>query len=412
MSNAADYSTPVVILQAGHHGGLGIARTLGRLGVPVYAIGASRWEPAFVSRYCRGHFCIDDDRSLGRTMEIGQKVGGHPILLPTTDEACLWVDANAATLSEVFRFPLRDAALVQTLCDKGRMSELARANGVPTPQLVVPRSRDDLARFMETAVFPVVVKETGGGRLRSCAGASKFIVQNARELTELYAKAEDPERPRMIVQEFIPGEDWMFDGYFDENSRCLFGLSGKKIRRFPAETGVTSLGVCLANETVIRTTSDFMRAIGYRGILDIGYRRDRRDGQYKVLDVNPRIGCTFRLFASDNNLDVARVLYLDMTGQPVPAAAIPKPRKWLVEDFDLFSAFSAWRSGKLHFKEWARSLTGVEETACFALDDPLPFLMMPAADCWELFRWARNRAAIREPLPQPVTAVSYQAQRR
>jgi D-aspartate ligase len=409
MSNAADYSTAVVILQAGHHGGLGIARSLGRLGVPVYAIGESRWEPAFVSRYCRGHFCVNGDRSVGRILEIGRKVGGRPILLPTTDESCLWVASHAAALSTAFRFPVQDAALVETLSDKGRMSELARANGVPTPQLVVPRSKDDLARFLETATFPVVVKETSGGRLRSVAGASKFIVQTARELAELYAKAADVESPRMIVQEFIPGEDWMFDGYFDDNSRCLFGLSGKKIRRFPAETGVTSLGICLANESVIRTTTGFMRAIGYRGILDIGYRRDRRDGQYKVLDVNPRIGCTFRLFASANNLDVARVLYLDLTGQPVPPAAIPPARKWLVEDFDLFSAFAAWRAGKLHFKQWTRSLAGVQETACFAIDDPLPFLMMPAADCHELFRWACNRASIGEPLPQRANAVSMQA---
>ena len=36
--------------------------------------------------------------------------------------------------------------------------------------------------------------------------------------------------------------------------------------------------------------------------------------------MNPRIGCTFRLFAATNGMDVARALYLDLTGQPVPAA--------------------------------------------------------------------------------------------
>ena len=105
------------------------------------------------------------------------------------------------------------------------------------------------------------------------------------------------------------------------NSQCIFGVTGKKIRRFPVNTGVTSLGVCQRNQTVEQTTAAFMKAIGYQGILDIGYRYDRRDGQYKVLDVNPRIGCTFRLFAATNGMDVARALYLDMTGQPVPALA-------------------------------------------------------------------------------------------
>jgi D-aspartate ligase len=412
MSVAADYSTPVVVLQAGHHGGLGIVRTLGRLGVPVYTVGASRWEPAFTSRYCRGRFLLDvPGRAIAGLEKIGRKLGGRPILIPTTDEACLWVADNAGVLRDSFRFPIQDAEMAHTLCDKGRMSELARANGVPAPQSIVPRSKQEVAQFIDTAVFPVMVKETGGGRLRSRVGGTKFVVQTPRELTELYSKAED-DCPTMIIQELIPGEDWMFNGYFNETANCLFGMTGKKIRRFPVHTGVTSMGICLANETVIRTTTEFMAAIGYRGILDIGYRRDRRDGQYKILDVNPRIGCTFRLFASANNMDVARALYLNMTGQPVPSAEIPVARKWMVEDFDFFSAFRSWRAGTLRIKDWIRSLAGVHEMACFAQDDPMPFLMMPVADGCELFHWARNRAAVRKLHRQEASATPLPAQRR
>ena len=149
-----------------------------------------------------------------------------------------------------------------------------------------------------------------------------------------------------------------------------------------------------------------MKAIGYHGILDIGYRYDRRDGQYKVLDVNPRIGCTFRLFTATNGMDVARALYLDMTGQPVAPAQAAEGRKWIVEDFDLFSAIRSWRDGTLKLKDWVRSFRGVEEAACFALDDPLPFLMMGVADCCELYRWLRCQMATRQPAPPKEIAVS------
>jgi predicted ATP-grasp superfamily ATP-dependent carboligase len=275
------------------------------------------------------------------------------------------------------------------------MQQLASLHGVATAQSVLPRSKDDVERFIETTVFPLMVKETGGGRLRSRLGGGKFIVRTPRELRDLYAQAEDLENPNLIIQEFIPGEDWMFDGYFDVNSQCLFGITGRKIRRFPVNTGVTSLGICEVNETVFETTTAFMRAIGYQGILDIGYRFDRRDGRYKVLDINPRIGCTFRLFTASNGLDVAQALYLDMTGQPVPSACIAHGRKWLVEDFDLFSALRAWRDGALSPKEWLRSLAGVQEAACFALDDPLPFLMMAVADCCEMYHWIRGQFMVR-----------------
>jgi len=94
-------------------------------------------------------------------------------------------------------------------------------------------------------------------------------------------------------------------------------------------------------------------------------------------------------------LDVARALYLDLTGQPVLRTAPVDGRKWFVEDFDLFSALRSWREGSLSLKAWLRSFAGVEEAACFALDDPLPLLMMGVADCCELFQWARGQVAAR-----------------
>ena len=319
-------ATPVVVLRSGHHGGLGIVRSLGRLGVPVYCVDGARWEPAFSSRYCRGRWILNSEagpaeESIARLLEIAHTVGGRPVLVPTTDDGAIWVAEHAAALQEGYRFPRQDATLVRLLCDKSRMQDLARQSGVPTAQTIVPRSKQDVERFLETAIFPVVVKATDADRLRRRAGGTKFILHSPLELLALCAKAEDAESPNLMIQEFIPGEDWMFDGYFDRNSQCLLGVTGKKIRRFPVNTGVTSLGICLPNHTVAKTTIEFMRAIGYQGILDIGYRYDRRDGQYKVLDVNPRIGCTFRLFAATNGMDVARALYLDMTGQTVAPLA-------------------------------------------------------------------------------------------
>jgi predicted ATP-grasp superfamily ATP-dependent carboligase len=366
------------------------------------------WEPAFSSRYCRGRFLlnIEGDRSVNGLLKIGRKLGGPPILIPTTDRGAVWMADHEPLLREAFSFPLQGSGLARLLSDKGRMQDLANRNGVPTAQSLVPRSKTDVRRFIETAAFPIMVKATDAVRLRRRVGGTKFLVHSRHELFELYAKAEDRDEPNLLLQEFIPGEDWMFDGYFDRQSRCLFGVTAKKIRRFPVNTGVTSLGVCLRNETVARTTREFMAAIGYQGILDIGYRRDRRDGQYKVLDVNPRIGCTFRLFAATSGMDVARALYLDMTGQAVAPAQAHDGRKWIVEDFDLFSAMRSWCEGALSLNDVGRSLRGVQEAAWFALDDPIPFLLMGLADSCELFRWIRGQIKTRKQEPANSPEIS------
>ncbi|HEY7391355.1 MAG TPA: hypothetical protein VH640_22760 [Bryobacteraceae bacterium] len=397
-------SAPVVVFPSGHHAGLGIARSLGRLGVPVYSIDEAAWEPAFSSRYCAGRFVLNrENRSSGEylsgVLNIGRKLGHRPILIPTTDREAIWIANNAAALGEVFRFPQRDAALVHALCDKSRMQELAASTGIETAACVVPRSKDDLSLFAKMAAFPVMLKAIDAERLRGLLGRTKILIWTAPELLDVSMKALDGETPNFLIQEFIPGEDWMFNGYFDANADCLFGVTAKKVRRFPPQTGVTSLGVCLWDEPVYQTTVAFMKAIGYRGIVDIGYRRDSRNGKLRILDVNPRIGCTFRLFAATNGMDVVRALYLESTGQAVPPGQASEGRKWIVEDFDLVSALRSGWTGDLRLKEWIRSLRGVEEAACFSIDDPLPALLMGVADCCELYRWFRGRAAARKTSP-------------
>ena len=181
--------------------------------VPVYCVDGDWWQPAWTSRYCRGQFILDIDsapeQSVARLLEIAEKVGHRPILIPTTDSASIWVAENAESLGEGYCFPRQDASLVRILSDKGRMQELARRNGVPTAKAVVPRSKQDVEQYLESAVFPVMVKATDAESMRRRTGGTKFIIQSPRELLELYARAEDPTAPNLLIQEFIPGEDWM-----------------------------------------------------------------------------------------------------------------------------------------------------------------------------------------------------------
>src|SRR6185312_16906252 len=154
------------------------------------------------------------------------------------------------------------------------------------------------------------------------AATMKYIARSADDLLDKYDRIDESQQSNILFQEYIPGGDdtiWMFNGYFNSRSECLFGMTGQKIRQCPVYTGAACLAICRRNDIVHQTTLAFMKAVGYQGILDIGYRYDARDGKYKVLDVNPRIGSTFRLFVGQSGMDVARALYLDLTGQtPVP----------------------------------------------------------------------------------------------
>ena len=375
------FSTPAVVLEGSPRGNLGIVRTLGRLGVPMYVVQSKRSSPASQSRFCTGSFEWDfaagtAEETVGFLAGVGQRIGRRSFLFPTCDETAILAASYFDTLREWFIYPQQSASLASSLVSKKEMYFLAKRHGVPTPEASFPQSKEDVLGFAETAKFPVVVKGIDGARLKRQIGAGVVIADNRSDLLALYDRVEASEQSNLMLQEYIPGGDdtiWMFNGYFDCDSNCLFGITGKKIRQYPPYTGQTSLGICLHNPAIYETTARWMKELGYKGILDIGYRYDARDGMYKVLDVNPRIGATFRLFVDRDGMDAARAFYLNLSGQAVTSAASREGRKWIVEDADLGSCLRYRRDGKLSVAQWLRSLAGIEETAYFALDDLRPF---------------------------------------
>ena len=385
LTGAVDTTTPIVVLGLSrgvfHHGVLGIARSAGRLGVPVHRLGRERSAPASASRYVSSWRVIGEtapvDEILETLHDLSQELG-RAILVPVDDSGSVFVDDHTAALGSDFLLPHQPEGLAAALSSKRGMYELCQEHDVPTPLSVFPESATDVLEHAEHAAFPIVVKCINAGDAPPAA-ARVMIAENRQELADAYRLMETPGVSNVMLQEYIPGTPetvWMFNGYFDERSECKVGFTGKKIRQAPPYTGATTLGVCLPNPTVHETTVRFMQAIGYRGILDIGYRFDQRDGQYKLLDVNPRIGGTFRLFVGDNGVDVLRALHLDLTGREVPATSSPDGRRWIVEPLDLTSSLVYRRRGDITLGAWARSLRGVREAAWFALDDPLPFLAL------------------------------------
>lgn len=392
-----DVATPVVVLrgvESASHGALGILRSLGRMGVPVYLVACDSGTPGFYSRYCKGSVTCNvengnAENSVKTLLDLGRKIGRRSILIPTDDNAVLFVADHAEALGEQFLFPPMCPKLIREVSSKKGMYYLAKEHGVPTPEAAFPKSRQDVADFLSRAKFPVMLKAIYGSLLMKISGQKMFIVHTEAELLEKYDALEDPANPNLMIQEYIPGGDdtvWMFDGYFNDRSDCLLAFTGKKIRQYPVSQGSTSLGICLQNETVRKTTTEFMKKIGYQGILDIGYRYDARDGLYKVLDINPRIGSTFRLFVAENGMDVARALYLDLTGQEVIPGTAREGRKWVVEDQDLVSCLRYHRDGNLTFKQWVDSFHGLEEAGFYASDDLYPCVTRVLALCGQALK--------------------------
>ncbi|MDR7523567.1 MAG: carboxylate--amine ligase [Armatimonadota bacterium] len=372
---STSYDVPAVVLDVGY-GGLGAARSLGRLGITVYATAARPDAPALASRYWAGVYLWDFSRASPRhsvdfLLALGQDLGRRAVLFPTSDASALLVADYAEVLEERFLVSLPPAGLVRALLDKRQLDRLTREHGIPTAHSLFPASWDDIEAFLAAVGLPVIAKG-----IDPCApgGTRKVICRSPAEARAFYQTLSSGERANLMLQEFIPGADetaWMVDGYFDGRGRCLAVFAGRKVRQSPADVGVASLGVCQRNAELEAMTVRFLQGVGYRGPVDVDYRFDPRDGRYKLLDVNPRLGAAFRLFVDEGGLDIARIAYLDAVGQTVAPGAIPEGRRWMLEE-DFLVCARLWWAGRLGFRAWVRSVRGVRETGWFAADDPMP----------------------------------------
>lgn len=374
---------PVLILKTGHyalhHGGLGIIRTLGMLNVPVFAVVEDRFAPAGLSKHLRGTF-VWDTRDLPRSRllegleRIGRQLKLPTVLIPTDDVGAILIAEEALALQQWFLFPKLRSDIPRSLVDKSQLHILCKKLEVPCPQAISPGTISEVYEFIETAAFPVVVKPSKQW-LNSKIKPS--IVSSPRALLDLYRRSEAQVPSKLLIQEYIrDGEDWLFNGYSDANSKCLAGFTGRKLRSYPPRFGSATLGRSVTNPALLQQAEALVKAVSYSGIMDIDYRFDKRDGQYKLLDFNPRIGAQFRLFEDRERIDVARALYRDLTGQSLRRSPQIDGRVFVVEPQDCLTCIHDLLCRELSIGDWWRSFKGAREFAWFRRSDPLPVIVI------------------------------------
>src|ERR1700722_4515955 len=391
---AIDTSTPAVVLKFDpnvmHHGGLGVIRSLGRIGVPVYGVHEGLWAPAASSRYLAGRFFWqpspeDTDRVLAGLRRLAEHIGQPSVLLTTDDAGAIFLAEHGRDLRDRFLFPDPPEDLPRRLAGKYSLHELCRELGVPSPRTIMPASLAAAREFASAAGYPLMAKL-----------ATPWAEGSALRSTSVLASREDLERAYhtcarsgagLMLQQFIPGgpgHDWFCHGYCDATSICRPAFTGVKERSYPAAAGLTSLGRSAPNEELREQVITVAAKLAYRGIFDLDIRLDKRTGEYHLLDFNPRLGAQFRLFRDTAGTDVALAAYLDLTGQPIPPGEQVNGRAFLVENYDPISALSHLRHRDLTPRAWLASLRTVDETAWFARDDLRPFGLMCLRMGWRL----------------------------
>ncbi len=384
-----DTSTAILVLRRDVEGfqrcALAVARSAGRLGIRVFSVRHNAHEPATRSRYAAGGLALSpgapEDEWVDALIAMRPRLG-RAILVPIDDLAAVVVNDHQARLAKYYALPDAPAGIQRRLASKRELWRVCQEFDIPTPSCAFPASENELREQAAELGYPVVMKRSERWFApRDRSAPSVYIAHTREQLVAAYDRMESDVAPQVMLQEYIPGGSdavWTFNGYAADRGECLCAFTGRRLRQQGPRTGQTTLGVSATNATVEALGRRLLRKLDYRGIVDIGFHYDRRDGQYKLFDVNPRLGSSFRMFVADNGIDVLRAMHLDLTGRPVPDSPMTDGRKWIDELGDVATCIKLTRERALGLRSWAGSLKGLDEAAWWALDDPLPFFGMGA----------------------------------
>ena len=175
---------------------------------------------------------------------------------------------------------------------------------------------------------------------------------------------------------------YFVDGFVDASGSLRASFVRRRLRMFPPDFGNSSAMVSVPSTEAlqaVRSIQLVLERLNYRGIFSAEFKRDPRDGAFKLLEVNAR-AWWYVEFAARCGVDVCTLAYRDALGQPMPVVHDYRVGERLVYPYyDYFACRAAHRTGELFAASWLRSWVGAQQPL-FNWSDPWPALR----ETWEV----------------------------
>ncbi|HLQ30835.1 MAG TPA: ATP-grasp domain-containing protein [Ktedonobacteraceae bacterium] len=368
---------PGAIMLGSDFKALGVVRSLGRRGIPSVVIDnqpRSAWFSRYVVKRFRWKGSMDESAFLIFLLSIGKEYRLERwVLFPLQDEVVEFVARHNEQLSKIYQLVTQDWDIVQWACDKHLTYQMAHDVGVPYPKTWYPTCEDDL-QTMEIA-FPAIIKPTISIHFQQATRLKALPVGNHEELLNQYRLVADIISPtEIMIQEVIPGNgssQYSFAAYCKEGN-AVISITARRTRQYPIDYGLGSSFVeAVEVPAICEPAKKLLAAMRVTGMVEVEFKHDHRDGQYKLLDVNLRPWGWHTLCIACG-LDFPYIQYRDALGD-APTSITPRyGYHWVRLLTDIPAGIQEMRAGITTLRAYLRSLAGNIVFSVFDWRDPLP----------------------------------------
>ncbi|MBI0583766.1 MAG: ATP-grasp domain-containing protein [Methanomassiliicoccus sp.] len=299
--------------------------------------------------------------------------GPKGILFPSSDFWVQFASQHRRELGERYEIILPSEEVSRGLTNKRFQQDEAERLGIPLAKTFYPKHPADIEELRDDLQYPVFIKPYSGHLWRMHFPNKGFRADGPEELSSIFGKIF-PLDLEAMVQEIVVGPNtnhFEVSIYIDHLGTMRGVFTAQKIRQYPVDFGMGTLLMSVHNPEAEELASKLLNGMGHRGIADVEFKLDERDGRYKMLDINSRFWFQ-TIQATCAGINFPLIQYLDLTGQKMPEA--PQQRDgvyWINPMSDVLSIISRpRRKGDLR-----RAITPYFEAegfSYFAKDDLMP----------------------------------------
>jgi predicted ATP-grasp superfamily ATP-dependent carboligase len=322
-------STPLVpvLIFGAHIAALGVLRVLARRGIPCYVVDAtsnvivrSRWYRPTDPTLPESADPVALDRFL-RSLQLP-----HGVLIPCSDQWALAVAGLPPETRRRFPASLAPREAIEQFVDKDRFRALVDRLDLPRPRTLLIRDPADLDLATDDDLANGFLKPTESHLHNRRFGTKGSFIHSRAEAVRRVEQATAA-GITLMLQEWIPGnmsKTFLIDGFVDRAGTISAMVARRRVRMDPPRLANTCSDVTVPMADVsacLPALRTLLTDTAYRGIFNVEFKLDERDGRFKIIELNPRpfwlIGHIVKA-----GVDLPWMSYLDAQGLPVP---LPPP---------------------------------------------------------------------------------------
>jgi D-aspartate ligase len=391
----------VGVILGGYVNGLGLVRSLGQAGITSIIIDYEK-NIASHSRYVCDHFISphpakETEAFIEFMVEIGKQLPQKGVLFCTNDIWLIPVSKCQKKLEPYYLYPMSSWDVIERCEDKAQLYKLATEAEIPHPKTITVNSIMELKE--SNVPYPCVLKPsiTVGFMEKLGSSGRTLHIETVEEMAywkKRMIEVELTDTP-LILQEFIPGGTenlYTLTAYSNKDGNIIAYSTGHKIRQNPPDAGTIVSGSVTPEPELFQLGKKLIKAAGYYGISNTEFKKDSRDGKFKLIEINPRPGMwNYSVMASGINLPY--MACEEVHGKTIsPVGSTEQELIWILDFMDFYlSLFGYKKKGfseySMNLWQWLRTIRGAKRVkAIFKLSDPLPGIIYLYHFLWPAFR--------------------------